>query len=312
MIKTHHICITIDCDPDELSGKEVNRESLKWMGLESMDMFPERISEFFKKLIPLTWFIRFDGQIDKAYGSYTYLFTQYYNLWEKCLKLDHEFGCHPHLYKYSGKKVELMSDENEIHCELIRINESLKETGYSFKIFRNGEGWMKPAIINQLEESGYKIDSTALPGLYRTDNHPMNWQTTPNYPYYPSLTDIGVPGNKRNIIEFPMNTWSVKAPYDKTNRLRYMNPAIKKELFQPAVSLWQDQIIASESIEFYWIFITHPNEIIHKTDKDLLYAFDEKILFNNIKYFIDTIEVLGHTYTFNTLTEAMHIWKQSN
>jgi len=309
---THHICITIDCDPDELSGKEINRESLKWVGLENMNMFPAKLSDFLKKNIPLTWFIRFDGQIHKAFGSYIYLYNKYYSFWERCLKLNHEFGCHPHLYKYAGNKIELMSDETEIHDEFVRINDSLKETGYHFRVYRNGEGWITPSIINQLENYGFEIDSTALPGLYRTDNHPMNWITTPNVPYYPSLPDIRVPGNKRNIIEFPMNTWIVRAPYDKTQRLRYMNPAINEDLFKSAISLWKDDVKNGAAEHFYWVLITHPDEILPKADKDLLYAFDENVFLKNIKYFTNTIDALGHTYTFNTLTEAKHIWEQNN
>ncbi len=42
--RKHLLCLTVDTDPDGLSGKVTNRQTLKWAGLESVQSLPEELS----------------------------------------------------------------------------------------------------------------------------------------------------------------------------------------------------------------------------------------------------------------------------
>ncbi len=60
----------------------------------------------------------------------------------------------------------------------------------------------------------------------------MDWKNAPNHPYFIKSNDLSATQEFSGIIEFPMNTWKVKASYDVQPKLRYMNPAIHHELFK--------------------------------------------------------------------------------
>ena len=116
----HLLCLTIDTDPDGLSGKVTNRQTLKWDGLKSLQNLPELL-----KSIPITWFIRADGQLESILGCATYLVEQYETLWTYVRDAGHELAWHPHLYRQSKPEdeptVELQLDVDDFE----RLHETL-------------------------------------------------------------------------------------------------------------------------------------------------------------------------------------------
>src|SRR5688572_13966084 len=91
---THYIALTIDTDPDGLNTHQPDRKTLAWDGLHfAMEQFHKALPE-----IPLTWYVRADGQLEAAYGSERYLLDTYSDFWREALKRGDELGWHPHLY----------------------------------------------------------------------------------------------------------------------------------------------------------------------------------------------------------------------
>lgn len=301
----HLICLTIDTDPDGLSTQNPDRKSLAWDGLHFA------IEEFHAALtdIPLTWYVRADGQIEQAYGSVTYLFEQHRDFWDAALGRGDELGWHPHLYTIEEEPQIIRESGQAVH-ELRRIHEKVQEVPFPLPTFRMGEGWHTPQTLNLIEEMGFGVDSTAIPG--RDDSatgHPRNWAGTPNQPYFPATHDIRIAGEQRLLLEAPMNSWYIQASYDAAPRLRYMNPCVHQDLWEQGLDWWEDHI--PQATLYIWDLILHPIEAMPQPKSDLLYAYSLQTLRENLDLFVQRIEERGDTALFTTLARAAHNWREA-
>src|ERR1051325_8350806 len=187
----HHLfCLTLDTDPDGLSGKETNRRTLSWKGLEYARSLPEHLESLSDSLdlqIPVTWFVRADGQLRDRLGTPLYLLEKFESFWSEVIGRGHELGWHPHLYRQceAADEPALITDDVEAGTEIERIWKDLAASPFALKAFRNGEGWHSAQTFAAVEKLGFVCDSTAIPGRRGGDRHPMNWIGAPNCPYFP-------------------------------------------------------------------------------------------------------------------------------
>jgi hypothetical protein len=303
------ICITIDTDPDGLAGKTFNREALEWRGLENIGHFlnaREKIAVRWGSL-PITWFVRADGQLRDILGSPLYLFEKFEVLWREAIAAQDELGWHPHLYRHSQAMDTtcLVTDPQAAVEELQRLWAALMRSSFRFESFRNGEGWHHRTTFETIESCGFRWDSTAVPGRRGPAGHPMDWMGTPNHPYFPSREDIRLPGKARAMIEIPMNTWSVKAPYDLEPRLRYINPAVHSQLFETALRGFRENLARPFGV---WNMILHPDEMLAGGEPDLLYARSPEVVCHNIGCFASAVQEAGHQVEFVTVSRAGREW----
>lgn len=314
-MKHHLFCLTIDTDPDGLSGLSVNRRTLSWEGLILAQNFPgelEKSSAQFASLIPITWFIRIDGQLRDILGTSLYLLEKYENFWRKVENLGHELGWHPHLYRQPSLADEplLITDSSEACEELERLWDDLKTHSFRPRVFRNGEGWHCPQTLDVVEKFGLICDSTAIPGRVGRSGHPQDWSGTLNQPYFPDPEDIRKPGSRRPLLEVPLNTWHFQTSYDIRPRLRYMNPAIHSILFDQALNDWEKLVRDIKQTFCVWVLIFHPDEIMIAEKPDLLYAHSSQTVIQNLVALIERVRRAGHTFEFTTLSDAATRWKQ--
>lgn len=303
---THHLfCLTIDADPDGLSAQRINRRALVWDGLEYVQQhLPPLLSED----RPVTWFVRADGQLREVFGSSLYLLEKYHQFWAQVQQWEHEIGWHPHLYRYSDLEAEpvLITDPVTSCDELERLGEDLKTTRFEFRSFRNGEAWHTPQTFAAIEQMGFCCDSTAIPGR---DDPPRDWRITPNQPYFPATDDIRTPGKPRSLLEIPINSWSVQANYDEQPKFRYMNPAIREDLFAQALDGWEQVVRNLPDRLCVWTLIFHPDEVMPIERPDRLYAHSIPALVRNLTAIIRRVTQLQHTTEFVTLSDAACRWK---
>ena len=60
---SHHLlALTIDVDPDGLSGETTNRQTLTWDSLHKLPWFTGELPDALTP-IPVTWFVRADGSV---------------------------------------------------------------------------------------------------------------------------------------------------------------------------------------------------------------------------------------------------------
>jgi hypothetical protein len=310
-VKKHLLCLTLDTDPDGLNGRTPNRQSLEWAGLEQVQHLPEELSGVSGLgRVPMTWFVRADGQLESILGNAAYLLETYELFWTSVKNAGDEVAWHPHLYRQENAKDEavIISDPLEAQDEIERLWNILKATLVP-TVFRNGEGWHVPETYAAVERLGFRCDSTAIPGRAGGLGHPMNWAGAPNQPYFPLSDDLCEPGPARPLLELPMNTWHLQAPHDVSPRLRYMNPAVHPRLFANALKNWENACKLLSADMCVWVMIFHPDEVLATRGGDALYSRSIQSLCTNLVALADSLRRLGHDFEWVTVSGAAERWR---
>ena len=312
-MKRHLLCLTVDTDPDGLSGKTTNRQALEWCGLEHLRCLPEQLlSHPELGAIPITWFVRADGQLESILGSAGFLLEKFAPFWSSVRDAHHELAWHPHLYRQSNieEPAVIITEPNEAQEELERLWEKLRPV-FPAASFRNGEGWHTPVTYATVERLGFQCDSTAIPGRSGTEGHPMNWEVAPNRPYFPSGEDLCTEGPARQLLELPMNTWLVKAPYDGEPKVRYINPSVHPRIFADALERWENTRKISTNQLCVWVMIFHPDEVLSAAGKDDLYSRSMECLLTNVAAFQRNLLKAELEGEWVTVGRAAELWRQS-
>lgn len=310
----HFICLTIDIDPDELSGNEINRFSDSFSCFELIQNFPDFINQNLGS-VPITWFVRIDNQIAHFWGSPLYLLNKYEDFWSYVKSLGHEIGWHPHLYKWDEHNSTFEIETNILNAQklLKTIHNLLKMDGVKLKSFRNGEGWQHPILFDLIEEFGFCVESSVIPGRIVAEEPLKSWVNAPNHTYFPSKNNLAEVGLSRSMLECPMSSWLTKAPYDKSPRIRYINPAIHNKLFVDALKLNPNLFNNDKEEIVVWNFISHPADIAKRVpNADLLYNRSYENYANNIEAFVEIIQSKGDSVNFATLSNASEMWRKRN
>lgn len=310
-MKRHALCLTLDTDPDGLNSRLHDRRSLRWEGLQNLCHLPDEMAAFpTLDGIPITWFVRADGQLESILGSAVYLLENYAEFWNRLEKQGHEIGWHPHLYRQRNLKDAplIITDPTEAKHELERLWEQIRGAFDPISI-RNGEGWHIPETYATVEKFGFRCDSTAIPGRKGGAGHPMNWENAPNQPYFPRFDHLCQAGTERSLLELPMNSWLVQAPYDSAPRVRYMNPAVHPSIFKNALLHWEAACISSAEDFLVWVLIFHPEEVFPDMGKDALYSRSVPDMCRNLISMTECLQRLGHDFEWVTVSGAAEKWR---
>lgn len=310
-MNTHLLCLTVDTDPDGLSGKVTNRQTLKWEGLENLQRLLDQTKPCpLLDEIPITWFIRADGQLESILGDAAYLLQKYDSWWTKVRNAGHELAWHPHLYRQSQAedRAIIITDPLEATEELERLW-SILQTKFPATSFRHGEGWHTPETYATVERLGFLCDSTAIPGRIGGAGHPMYWEGAPNRPYFPASADLRKAGPQRALLELPMNTWLLEAPYDATPRIRYINPAVHPKLFANALQNWENTLKILPPGLRISVMIFHPDEVLGTQGEDRLYSHSAAALCANLVSFQENLQRAGNDAEWVTISQAAERWR---
>jgi len=310
-VKRHALCLTVDTDPDGLSARVPDRQSLHWEGLENLHNLTDQMHAFSQlRDIPITWFVRADGQLESILGSATYLLETYSNFWTRVERQGHEIGWHPHLYRQNRKEdaAVVITEPTEAQDELVRLWEKIRGAFHPGS-FRHGEGWHTPETYTTVERLGFRCDSTAIPGRKGHEGHPMNWEGAPNQPYFPQFDDLCKSGAERSLLELPMNTWTLQAPYDSAPRVRYMNPAVHSDLFLSALKGWEKACRNSSCDFLVWVLIFHPDEVLAGRGPDALHSRSVAETCRNLISMTECLQRLEHGFEWATVSQAAEQWR---
>lgn len=248
------LAVTIDIDQDGLA-LGVERDTLRWTAVE---MVPRLAEIFAARGVRATWFIRADNQLADLYGSAAWLLEEFEPLWTSLKKEGHALAWHPHVYRRNASGgYETETDGARCAEQLEWIHGELRSRGHEFRAVRVGEAFHASTAMRTLDRLGLQIDSTAIPGRIRNDGvRVFDWEPTPNEPYHPSAEDYRVPGNDAlAILEVPMTSIAIAAPYDEAPLRRYINLAYRSDLLGPALA---EHAGALETI----VTIVHPEEAL--------------------------------------------------
>lgn len=303
------VCFTVDTDPDGMTAQVMNRRVLRWRGMEAIEKLLNELETLRSAwgAVPVTWFIRADRQIQDSYGSVMALYERFAWLWDEVRAAGHELGWHPHLYRRACDERDnvVLSDPRVAAEEIRTIWSELSAGSFEALAFRNGEGWHHPETLAMVERLGFRWDCTAIPGRKGADGHPMNWMGAPNGPYFPG-NDIRRAGKPRQLLELPLNTWCLQAPYDPQPRLRYIDPAVHEALFSASIPGLQTDPGADLEV---WTMVVHPDEVLDDAAADALYSRSVKTACRNLNSFARVFQEQGHNVQFVAISQAGREWR---
>lgn len=301
---TANLLVTVDVDHDGVA-LENERTELTWRGLERLPDIKRLFQSFGA---PVTWFVRADNQLRELYGSAGYLHLEHGNLWRDFAATGDEIAWHPHLYRLDEREGVYLLDGNEERCaaKLRQIHAELDEQGLRFQSVRIGEAFHGNALMHTLNGLGLKIDSTAIPGVRRTDEtRQFDWSPTPNEPYYPSPDDYRVPGpvgRQLSLLEVPLTTIPVRADYDSAPRRRYINLAYHHSLFKAGFGSYLETE-TRERDQLTITMILHPEEVLGIAGAHPLYSFSLHEAQLNLTYLLDTLQTSGIQPRFSRMID---------
>lgn len=243
-IKT--VCITFDVD---LVNYLSNASSS-----EMENAFPlicNVLSDF--PQIKTTWFFRIDKQIELLFGDAEYVFSAYQNELNWLTENGHEIGWHHHAYTLSDGRWIPENNAVAVLAQLKNYAPLARRRGLD--IARMGWGTQSVAITNFLEESGFIVDSSAIPRpLYPWDNGLKDWENAPMEPFFPAPGTYKVKGPKRELLQVPISTVVLPLEEDTIPDVcRYINPAYHSAIFKQAIQSNRSNVLTT---------ITHPYEIM--------------------------------------------------
>lgn len=237
------------------------------------------IQKTLKKKIPITWFLRCDDTVKYELGSEDAFLHRIKNFIQRRKKKGDCFGFHPHLYEMKKKKWLLIKNKSVLKKKLtIFINSWIGFFWDQKRICRIGDLYMNNCILKILNDNHFYIDSTALPGRKRVDDFFLfDWLKTNNQPYYPSVKNYQVTGAKvRKILELPISTIKFKSSYDKSEVIRYLNPAFKNSYLNNSINIsrFNKNIVS----------LTHPFEFLNlRKNKNNLFSQSIDEIISNFK-----------------------------
>lgn len=249
------LLVTSDIDQDGLSfGTE--RDALSWNAVEMVPRIAELLAA---RGLPATWFVRADNQLDEVYGSAAYLFERFDALWSELRAAGHAIAWHPHIYRRAGGTYVVETDGARCAEQLRRVHAALPRP---FTAVRVGEAFHSNESMRALDELGLRIDSTAIPGRKRDDGvRRFDWEPTPNEPYHPSRADYRVAGDDAlRILEVPMTSMTIEAPYDSAPLRRYINLAYRSDILAAAFARYLETL--DRERDHVIVTIVHPEEAL--------------------------------------------------
>lgn len=249
------LCITIDIDNDWIIQPNENIGKLKWDGFEKgLKLVLDQVEKWSQavEVDPLvTIFPRADYQIKQEWGKTSYLFFKLFDLlYSFRFPFKIEYGWHPHLNVKQDNGWQFDHNEARQYDQLLEIYHELNQEISGIVFSRIGECKFSNAIWKGISDCGIKIDSTALPGrqIGETD-----WRNSPVKPYYPLESNYLLAGGS-TVIEVPMTTMKIHAPYEKIPKYRYLNINFNKKYFGELGRIIKDR---NEIVT-----ITHPYEVL--------------------------------------------------
>ena len=238
----------------------------------------------------------------------TYLLDHYGDMWGSYRKEGDEIAWHPHLYRRNKDGWELEMDREQLHRQMERAYQCMSDLGYKPLSSRIGESYVSLDLMMKLEELGLSCDSTAMPGRKRQDAfRTLDWEPTPQTPYYPSRSDYRVPGEDHfNVLELPMSMVISRTGYDSRPLKRYVDLSFRNEVIGKGM---QEYVKDARLL----ITVTHPAGVlsgIYDGEHGLV-GFSMDNFRVNVKTIIEACESAGRAFEFVTINQYHKLYKTS-
>ncbi len=201
------LCIDAEPDPRLLAS----RSPAPCRGLEQLHALEpglrDQLSEAADCAARFSWCLRIDPQMEEAYGSPTWMVTQYESAWSRLLDHGDDLGIHPHTWRWEDHWVADNGDGEWVaHCSAVATEGFRAAFGRTCPLHKHGDGFMTTALARHLDAEGVLVDLTLEPGRRAQRNLEPGEDTTGWLPdtrsvhqaaYRPAREDFRTPDTSR-------------------------------------------------------------------------------------------------------------------
>lgn len=251
--------------------------------------------------IRVTWFVRLDAHLEKILGRADAVFYHCRPQLSSLTAKGDEIGWHPHCYVQKNGEWRQNVNAAEVARELHTYGPLARD--YKLNIVRMGWGFQTNETISVLAKLGFRVDSSAIPRpCYELDRQQgRNWTVSPTTPYWPSRADYRIPGEPSlPILEVPISTSVIQAPYDAHKMIRYFNLAFHPHILEGSLEEWIERYS-------FLVSITHPYELAPRPTSHGLIAFDTSALMKNIESIQNITKRMGKKLRYLTISEFANL-----
>ena len=201
------LCIDAEPDPRALQA----RAPAPCAGLDQLltlePALRDRLSAAADRAAEFTWCLRIDPQMTEAYGSPTWMVTEYESAWSVFRDQGDNLGIHPHAWRWQDGWVADHADAEWVaHCSEVALDGYRQCFGEPCRVHKRGDGFMTTAVARHLDDHGVIVDLTLEPGQIAHRNLMPSEETTgwlpdtrpvPQFAYHPSRDDFRTPDASR-------------------------------------------------------------------------------------------------------------------
>jgi hypothetical protein len=190
----------------------------------------------------------------------------------------------------------------------MRLRASLEDTWASLSkrefrpgSCRIGDAFGSNEVLQTMSRLGLRCDATAMPGRVRRDaDRQIDWEGTPQHPYYPSVADYRRPGPPSlELLEIPMSMIPVKAEYDSEPLRRYLDLSFHHRALRDGV----ESFLPTASLV---VTVTHPSGVLPgvKGTRHGLISHRVDEFRRNLEFILGACERLNRASRFVTIAES--------
>ena len=301
------IALTFDLDPDYFDpsmGPNYNSQRLSWRGIQygvpAIADFLSGIKDSYGGRACATWLPRVDNQIENIYGDYGQILDEFDPLLRNLFSSGDEIAWHPHLHKEENGTAQQETNAQRLKQVLVQAQNALSQRNWRPRATRIGGNYGSGPLMQILEDLGIEVDSSAMPGRRRTDNHYLfDWSSTPTQAYCPARSNYRTPGTpSHTLAEIPLTMLDVLADYDERPRKRYFDLSFHSRALKPGL----EKLLADAP---YIVTDTHPSTILEEVAPSPhgLLSFSLKTFRSNLQTVMENCARLNRPIRFVTLSD---------
>jgi hypothetical protein len=258
------VALTFDMDPDHFDpsmADDYRSDDLTWRGVEegvpAITEILSGVRDDNNSSPCATWLPRVDNQIGEIYGDCGAILDRFEDRLRELESEGHEIAWHPHLHRRESGTWVQEHDAKRLETNLVTAHDALSRRGWTPRATRMGGNYGSGPLMTILEGLGVEVDSSAMPGRQRRDDHvDFDWSKTPRTAYRPARNDYRIPGTPAHtLVEVPLSMAFVHASYDDQPYLRYVDLSFHTGALQPGL----DDLIDDAS---YLVTDTHPSTVL--------------------------------------------------
>ncbi|HEY8240540.1 MAG TPA: hypothetical protein VIH35_03795, partial [Kiritimatiellia bacterium] len=205
------IPVILTCDLEPADRYTSLGEPGDWAGLEevmaAISALRPRLEKATDAPVHFNWFLRCDPQVERSYGSATWLADRHGPILRDLAAAGDELGIHAHAYRWDDARGSWVIDHGNQdwvnHCIASSVDAYRKSFGCLPQAFRFGDHFMNNATMAFIEHAGFRYDLTtepgfaSAPGVVSTESGTgglPDYRRLPRAMYRPSRLDYQRPG----------------------------------------------------------------------------------------------------------------------